>query len=182
MTASIPSLPQNIDPRIAEILRQKAAKSITIKKTEAANVRLNPQSALPSTPIETPVADDELAALLDGVLPRLDALIRKAIADVRSDGKLTWAEALALVPEIRNLTSLVVGDMLPQIKGTSAYDLVTLVLAMLVRQYVTPRLPVFLRQYLTLQAIRTAINGLQHAYDTFIRPRLKAQPLIPNTI
>lgn len=180
---TIPSLPQNIDPRIAEILRQKAEKNIIIRKTETP--RLRPQNIeapavpdpvpLPSVPpVSVPVDDAELVALLDGVLPRLDALIRQAIADVRSDGKLTWAEALALVPEIRNLTSLVVGEMLPQIKGTSAYALVTLVLAVLVRQYVSPHLPAVLRPYLTVQAIRAAIDGLQRAYDNWVKPRLKS--------
>ena len=82
-------------------------------------------------------------------------------------------EALALVPEIRNIVSLVVGEFLPQIKGSSAYDLVSLVLAVLVQQYVSPRLPAVLRPYLTAQAIRSAINGLQWAYDNWVKPRLK---------
>lgn len=185
----IPATPLNIDPRIAEILRQRAAQQITIQKTEQPRLRTqalpdspDPVPAPTQPPVTSTVGDAELAALLDGALPRIDLLIRKAISDVRSDGKLTMIEAAALVPEIRNITSLVVADILPQIKGRSAYDLVSLLLAVLVRQYVSPFLPAILRPYLTVQAIRVAINGLQSAYDNWVRPRLKGKVVIPNTI
>ena len=36
----------------------------------------------------------ELAALLARVLPQVDALVRQAIGNIRSDGRLTMAEAL----------------------------------------------------------------------------------------
>ncbi|WP_135230528.1 hypothetical protein [Deinococcus fonticola] len=173
---NIPALPQNIDPRIAEILRQKAQKGIAIQKTEVP--RLRPQAAeAPTDPVpprEIPVGTPELSGMLVDVLSIADTLIRRAIDAVRSDGRLTMVEALALVPDIRNIVSEVVGRLLPEIKGQSAYDLVSLVLAVLVQQYVSPHLPALLRPYLTARAIRTAINGLQWAYDTWVKPRLKS--------
>ncbi|SMB81782.1 hypothetical protein SAMN00790413_04719 [Deinococcus hopiensis KR-140] len=51
------------------------------------------------------------------------------------------AEALALAPEVRNIVLLVIGRMLPHIKGTSAHELVILVLAVLLRQYIGPYPP-----------------------------------------
>lgn len=84
---NIPALPLNIDPRIAEILRKRAEQGITITKT--AQPRLRTQ-ALPDTtdpvpapsvpPVVTPVGDAELAALLDGALPRIDQLIERQSA------------------------------------------------------------------------------------------------------
>lgn len=173
-----------IDPRIADILRQRRALGVEIAKTptlRAQSVDLpgvgtapdpNPAKSVMGTPPSSPVSDTELAALLDGVLPQIDGLIRKAIADIKSDGRLTMAEALALVPEIRNIISLVVGEMLPQIKGQSAYNLVALLISVLVQQYVAPYLPPILRGYLTPQAIRVGLSGLQSAYDTWVKPRL----------
>lgn len=177
MTQHIPSLPRNIDPRIAEILRQRAEQQVVIRETKPAPPV--PPVAVQSIPAPTPgsqtavLPDEDLAALLDGILPRIDATIRATIRDVRSDGRLTMAEALALAPEIRNIVSQVVGEMLPQIKGQSAADLVALVLAVLIREYVSPHLPAFLRGYLTTQVIRAMIAGLQRAYEMWIRPKLK---------
>lgn len=180
MTQHIPSLPRNIDPRIAEILRQRAEQGVNIRETTPprpapqATAQSIPFPTDPAAPAQTTVLPDEdLAALLDGILPRIDALIRAAVRDVRSDGRLTMAEALALAPEIRNIVSQVVGEMLPQIKGQSAADLVSLVLAVLIREYVSPHLPAFLRGYLTTQVIRAMIAGLQRAYEMWIRPKLK---------
>lgn len=189
MTVKIPALPLNIDPRIAEILRRRAEQAIVIERTEAAPVRppsapaapagkLTTQSTEPvpapvPDPVDVPVPDSELAGLLGGVLPRIDALIRKAIADVRSDGRLSMAEALALAPELRNIVSLVIGEMLPQIKGTSARELVILVLSVLLSQYISPHLPALLRPYLTAKTLRTLVRGLEYAYTTWVKPRLQ---------
>ncbi|SMB83080.1 hypothetical protein SAMN00790413_04252 [Deinococcus hopiensis KR-140] len=74
------------------------------------------------------------------MLPRIDALVQKAISNVRADGRPSMAEALALATEVRNIVSLVIGQMLPQIEGTSARKLLSLVLAVL-RQYNNPSLP-----------------------------------------
>ena len=174
MTVHIPALPPNVDPRIAEILRQRAQQGVAITRTaqvRAQSTPAVPQLDLPATPAETPLDDSELAALLDGVLPRIDALIRQTISDVRSDGKLSMAEALALAPEVRNIVSLVVAQMLPQIKGTSARELVILVLSVLLRQYVSPHLPAVLRPYLTAQTLRVLVRGLEWAYQNWVKPR-----------
>ena len=188
MTLNIPALPPNIDPRIAEILRRRAQQGIVITRTETPAIRPQTVPAAPPTaqspapsvpgvdappvPVEVPLDDSELAALLDGVLPRIDALIRQTISDVRSDGKLSMAEALALAPEVRNIVSLVVAQMLPQIKGTSARELVILVLSVLLRQYVSPHLPAVLRPYLTAQTLRVLVRGLEWAYQNWVKPRL----------
>lgn len=188
------TLPANIDPRIAAILRQRAEQAIIISKTAprpvpttAPQVPAAPQPAAPAprpvpqpqvrgldaTPMtETPVSDAELAELLARILPQIDALVRQAIGNIRSDGKLTMAEALALAPEIRNIVSAVVAQGLPQIKDRSAYDLVVLVLAQLIGQYVAPSLPAVVRPYLTAATLKAVVRGLQFAYDTWVRPRL----------
>ncbi|SMB85642.1 hypothetical protein [Deinococcus hopiensis] len=182
-----------VDPRIAEILRQRAEQGVTITKTETPTLRpqsaptptVKPESTASALPplqmpslnpppsVETPMDDGELSALLDGVLPHIDALVRKAINDVRADGRLSMAEALALAPEVRNIISLVIGQMLPQIKGTSARELVILVLAVLLRQYISPYLPALVRPYLTAQTLRVLVRGLEAAYISWIKPRLQ---------
>ena len=169
------TLPANIDPRIAAILRQRAEQAIIISKaaprpvpTPAPQVR----GIDPDPVVETPVSDTELAGLLARILPQIDALVRQAIGNIRNDGKLTMAEALALAPEIRNIVSAVVAQGLPQIKGRSAYDLVVLVLAQLIGQYVAPSLPAVVRPYLTAATLKAVVRGLQFAYDTWVRPRL----------
>ena len=134
----------------------------------------------PPVPQTTTVAlgDGELAEGLALVLPAADALIRRAIVDMRSDGKLSWNEALALAPEIRNIVSEVVAKVLPETKGTSARELVILVLAQLLGQYLAPSLPAPLRGWLTAQTLRALVQGLQFAYDTWVRPRLgQKQPI-----
>lgn len=205
MTQHIPSLPANIDPRIAEILRQRAQKGVTIRETRPAPaprpvplpagpaptvrpvplpdpglqgqgeaVPFPPYTPTPSVQPQVVVLSDEaLAGQLALVLPRIDALIRRAISNIQSDGHLSMAEAIALAPEVRNIVSQVIGEMLPQIKGQSAADLVALVLAVLIQQYISPRLPVFLRGMITTQLIRTMIATLQHAYETWVKPRLQ---------
>jgi hypothetical protein len=181
MTASIPSLPVNIDPRIAEILRRRAEQGVTITRTPTPATMTAPR--VPGAPIEVtrtttvtpqeaPVGDAELADLLGQVLPRIDALVRRAITDLRSDGRLTLVEALALAPEVRLIVSQVIGELLPEIKGTSARELVILVLSVLVQQYVSPYLPALLRPYLTAQLLRTLIAGLETAYQRWVKPRL----------
>ncbi|SMB86501.1 hypothetical protein [Deinococcus hopiensis] len=182
-----------IDPRIAEILRRRAEQGVTITKTETPTLRpqsvptptVRPQSTAsapppiqmpslnPPLPIETPMDDGELAALLDGVLPRIDTLVRQAINDVHNNGRLSMAEALSLAPEVRNIVSLVIGQMLPQIKGTSARELVILVLAVLLRQYISPYLPALVRPYFTAQTLRVLVRGLEAAYVSWIKPRLQ---------
>lgn len=180
MTQHVPVLPLNLDPRIAAILRQRAEQGITILQTK---VQARPQATTPGLDLprtsETEVGDVELAALLARLLPQVDALVRQAISNIRSDGKLTMAEALALAPEIRNIVSAVVAQGLPQIKGRSAYDLVVLVLAQLIGQYVAPSLPAVVRPYLTAATLKAVVRGLQFAYDTWVKPRLgKSAPLI----
>lgn len=194
MTQHIPSLPRNIDPRIAEILRQRAQQGVTIRETRPAPaprpapvpdpagqgqgeaVVFPPYTPTPSVQPQTAVLPDEdLAAQLARVLPRIDAIIRRTVADVRSDGRLSMVEALALAPEIRNIVSQVIGEMLPQIKGQSAADLVALVLAVLVQQYVSPHLPAFVRGYVTTQLIKTLIAGLQRAYEQWVKPKLQRE-------
>ena len=191
---TIPVLPQNIDPRIAAILRDRTAKGVTIQKTvpvQAQSTGAPPQwpgsvavqvPALdsPAVPPTTtvPLNDGDLAEGLAQVLPAADALIRRAILAMRSDGKLSWNEALALAPEVRNIVSEVVAKLLPEIKGTSARELVILVLAQLLQQYLAPYLPAPLRGWLTAQTLRTLVQGLQFAYDTWVRPRLgQRQPI-----
>lgn len=192
MTQHIPSLPANIDPRIAEILRQRVEKGVTIRQTRPAPaphpaplpepglqgqgeaVPFPPYTSTPSVQPQMVVLSDEaLAGQLALVLPRIDALIRRAVQDVRSDGRLSMAEALALAPEVRNIASQVIGETLPHIKGQSAADLVALVLAVLIQQYVSPHLPAFLRGYLTTQVIRAMIASLQRAYEMWVRPKLQ---------
>lgn len=91
MTQHIPSLPQNIDSRIADILKRRAEQGTVLTKTVPAQPRARAQS-LPQPPVhgldteaprEQPLDDAELAGLLDGVLPRIDALVREAIRGVR---------------------------------------------------------------------------------------------------
>ena len=118
------------------------------------------------------LVDGELAESLALVLPATDALIRRAILALRSDGKLSWNEALALTPEIRNIVSEVVAKVLPEIKGVFARELVILVLAQLLGQYLAPSLPAPLRGWLTAQTLRTLVQGLEFAYQTWVRPRL----------
>ena len=199
---TIPVLPQNIDPRIAEILRKRREQGTVIEKT--VQVRPTPLPTGPATtarpvPLPTgtpasaapvplpsvsvpaldtpatetvPLDDNELAQGLALVLPATDALIRQVITAARSDGKLTWSEALLLAPEIRNIVSDVVARVLPQIKGTSARELVILVLAQLLGQYLAPYLPAPLRGWLTAQTLRTLMQGLEFADQTWVRPRL----------
>ena len=99
------------------------------------------------------VGDGGLTQGLALVLPVTDALIRQVITAARSDGCLMMAEALLLAPEIRTIVSDVVARVLPQIKGTSARELVTLVLAQLLQQYLAPSLPAPLRGWLTTQTL-----------------------------
>ena len=133
--------------------------------------------ALDTTTEVTPLYDSELAKRLAISLPATDTLIRNALAALKSDGKLTWVEALTFAPEIRNIVSEVVGKLVPEIKGTSARDLVILVLAQLLRPYLAPSLPAPLRGWLTAQTLRTLIAGLQSAYDTWVKPRLAKRTL-----
>lgn len=196
---TIPVLPEKIDPRIAEILRKRREQGTVIEKTVAVQARPVPLSTgtpanaapvpLPSVQVpaldtpatETvPLSDSELAQGLALVLPATDALIRQVITAARSDGKLTWSEALLLAPEIRNIVSDVVARVLPQIKGTSARELVILVLAQLLQQYLAPYLPAPLRGWLTAQTLRTLVQGLEFAYQTWVRPRL-AKPAAPTS-
>lgn len=167
---------QHIDPRILDILRRRAEQAITIRRTDAP--RLPPLSvpSLDAPATETPMSDGELGLALALVLPRIDTLVRRAITDIRSDGRLTWAEALALAPELRNIASLVIAEVLPDVRGTSARELVILVTAALIGQYVAPRLPVVLRSYLTAATLRAVIRGLETAYQAWVRPRLHKAP------
>lgn len=209
---TIPVLPQKIDPRIAEILRKRREQGTVIEKTvqvrpvplptgpattarpvplptgTPASAVLVPLPGVPVPALDTPatetvpLGDNELAQGLALVLPATDALVRQVITAARSDGKLTWNEALLLAPEIRNIVSDVVARVLPQIKGTSARELVILVLAQLLGQYLAPYLPAPLRGWLTAQTLRTLVQGLEFAYQTWVRPRLDQRlPLvIPN--
>ena len=174
MTQHVPVPPLNLDPRIAAILRQRAQQGITILQTK---VQARTQATTPGLDIphvsETEVGDAELAALLARLLPQVDALVREAITHIRSDGRLTIAEALALAPEIRNIISMVVAQGLPQVKGRSAYDLVVLMVAEVLRQYVGPHLPAVVRPYLTAAILRLMAQGLQFAYDNWVKPQLK---------
>ena len=193
---TIPVLPQNIDPRIAAILRDRAAKGVTIQKTvqvQAQSTGAPPQwpgrvaavqvLALDTPPVPqtttVPLGDGELAEGLAQVLPAADALIRRAILAMRSDGKLSWQEALALAPEVRNIVSEVVAKLLPEIKGTSARELVILVLAQLLQQYLAPYLPAPLRGWLTVQTLRTLVQGLEFAYTTWVKPKLQKGAALP---
>lgn len=70
--------------------------------------------------------------------------------------------------------------MLPQgqacprpLRGASARELVILVLAVLLRQYISPYLPALLRPYLTAQTLRTLVRGLEWTYQTWVRPQLE---------
>ena len=63
------------------------------------------------------------------ILPATDTLIRNAIAALKSEGQLIWLEALTMAPEIHHIVSEVVGKVAPEIKGTSARELVILVSA-----------------------------------------------------
>ena len=182
MTQHIPSLPQNIDPRIADILRKRAEQGTVINKTVPVPPRRVPTPApdlqaqsvpsldtpAPTWTAEVPVSDTELAGLLAQVLGRADTLIRGLIAGIRSDGRLTLVEALSLAPDVRNIVSQVVGEVLPQIKGSSARELATLI-----QQYVSPHLPALVRPYLTAQTLRVLVSGLEHAYRNWIAPKLK---------
>ena len=181
MTQHIPSLPKNVDPRIVEILRQRAEQGVTIRETQPAGPL--PPVSMQERPAPAPqvviLSDTDLAAQLEAVLPKADALIRQTVRDVRSDGRLTLVEAIALASEIRNIASQVVGEMLPHIKGQSAADLVSLLLAVLIKQYVSPHLPAFLRGLITTQLIRAMVATLQTAYETWVKPKLQAQRLSP---
>jgi hypothetical protein len=205
---NIPALPQNIDPRIAAILRDRATKGVIIQKTVQVQTRPVPLPAgpapttrpvpLPSgqsagtsggtfgtpvplpqvpsldTPATTtvPLSNSELVEPLAKVLQECDRLIGKLIVAARSDGGLTMIEALTLAPEIRNIVSEVVGRLLPEIKGTSARELVILMLAQLLQQYLAPRLPLPLRGWLTAETLRSLVKGLEFAYTTWVKPRL----------
>lgn len=204
-----------IDPRIAEILRQRREQGMTIEKTVAVQAQVQPRP-LPTGPVSSvrptpfpsgaptsvtpvpmpsvqvpaldvpatetaPLDDSELAERLAAILPAADRLIRRAILDIKSDGKLSWSEALLLAPEIRTIVSEVVGKLVPQIKGTSARELVILVLAQLLTQYVSPSLPAPLRGWLTAQTLRTLVQGLEYAYQTWVKPKLGKKPTIQFT-
>lgn len=170
-----------VDPRIAAILEQRRRQGVEIRRTIPATPLSVPAAVpeTPSVPTQTdppatvPVTDTELAAILARLLPAADALIREAIAALRSDGRLTVAEALGLAPELRNIVAEVVGSLAPAIKGTSARELVILVMSALLVQYVSPYLPALLRPYLTAQTLRTLVGGLEYAYQTWVKPRLK---------
>ncbi|KQR25567.1 hypothetical protein [Deinococcus sp. Leaf326] len=135
-----------IDPRIAEILRTRREQGVVIeqtvqvpRKSTGATPSWVPNGTFGSAPLQvpalntttevTPLDDVALAERLALILPAADSLIRKTVAAVRNDGKLTWMEALTLAPELRNIVSEVVGQVVPEIKGTSARELVILVLA-----------------------------------------------------
>lgn len=179
-----------IDPRIAEILRTRREQGVVIaqtvqvpRKSTGATPSWVPTGTFGSTPLQVPALDTTtevaplddvaLAERLAIILPAADGLIRKAVAAVRNDGKLTWMEALTLAPELRNIVSEVVGKVVPEIKGTSARELMILVLAQLLQQYLSPSLPAPLRGWLTAQMLRTLVAGLQSAYETWVKPKLK---------
>jgi ABC-type uncharacterized transport system fused permease/ATPase subunit len=61
--------------------------------------------------------------------------------------------------------------LLPEIRGTSARELVILVLAQL-QQYLAPRLTLSLRGWLTAETLRSLVRALEFAYTTWMRPRL----------
>lgn len=165
-----------LDPRIAEILRKRREQAIVIEQTVQRQIA--PGSAQTTT--ETiPLDNSELAERLAEILPAADALIRSAILALRSDGRLTWLEALTLAPEVRNIVSEVVGKLVPEIKGASARELVILVLAQLLQQYLAPYLPALVRGWLTAQTLRTLIDGLQLAYATWVKPKLQKGGVLP---
>jgi hypothetical protein len=185
-------LTMTIDPRIAEILRQRREQGVVIeqtlqvpRKSTGATPSWVPSGTFGTTPLQvpaldttteiTPLDDSELAKRLAIILPATDTLIRNAIAALKSDGKLTWLEALTFVPDIRNIVSEVVGKLVPEIKGTSARELVILVLAQLLQQYLSPYLPAPLRGWLTAQILCTLVAGLQSAYEIWVKPRLKTK-------
>jgi hypothetical protein len=176
-------LTMTIDPRIAEILRQRREQGVVIeqtlqvpRKSTSATPSWVPGGTFGTTPLQvpaldttteiTPLDDSELAKRLAIILPATDTLIRNAIAALKSDGKLTWLFSAAIAPDIRNIVSEVVSKLAPEIKGTSARELVILILAQLQRQDLSPYPPAPLRGQLTAQTLRTLVAGVQRADET----------------
>jgi hypothetical protein len=163
-----------MDLRIAEILRKRREQGVVIeetvqvpRKSTGATPSWVPGGTFGSTPLQVPALDtttevtslddSELAKRLAIILPATDTLIRNAISTLKSDGKLTWLEALTFAPDIRNIVSEVVSKVVPEIKGTSARELVILVLAQLLQQDLSPDLPAPLGGWLTAQTLRTLV-------------------------
>lgn len=141
-----------------EILAKAKAAGITIFQT------------FPNTaPVRLPAGTAELSALLDALLPSIVGGVEQARA-AWGDGKLSWAEAVALGMTLQGIVSKAVMQGAPLAKGVDAVNLVTLIFGVIFSRYIMPKLPVWLRPFAPL-IWNTLAKGLEALYQTVIRKK-----------
>ncbi|OLV19521.1 hypothetical protein [Deinococcus marmoris] len=191
-----------IDPRITAILEARKTAGIVITKTltpasipatppartggsigggfSAQSVGIPAAAPAPTpapAPVEVPVPDAELAVILTDVISAGEHLVKEVLAAF-GDRKLSIMEIADLATQVRNLISLAVGQAAPAIKGTSARDLVILVLPTFIVKYIIPHVPIpawapsWLRSKITAGTISGLIKGLEYAYTNWVKPRI----------
>lgn len=155
-----------VDPRIAEILaaRRRAETAPTVVITQQARVDAA------SGDVQPPLAyltDEQLAALLDKLLPGITAGIQAALAAFKAR-KLSLTDALTLGTTIAAVVSTAVKDGAPLIRGQSARTLVIVIFSVLFDRHLAPLLPVWLKPFAGLVKAGV-IRGLESLYQAVIK-------------
>lgn len=156
-----------VDPRIAEILaaRKKAetAPNVIITQSLPANGTEN------TNPPVQYVTDEQLAALLDELLPGITASVETAISAFKAR-KISIPEAINLGTTITGVVSTAIKDGAPLIKGQSARTLVIVIFSVLFDRYLAPMLPVWLKPFSGLVKA-TVIKGLESLYQAVVKKK-----------
>lgn len=156
-----------VDPRIAEILaaRKKAETAPNVIITQSL-----PMSGTENTsaPVQY-LTDEQLAALLDKLLPGITKGIEAALVAFKSR-KISIPEAINLGTTIAGVISTAIKDGAPLIKGQSARTLVIVIFGVLFDKFVADRLPLWLKPFSGLVKA-TVIKGLEALYQAVVKKK-----------
>ena len=122
-----------------------------------------------TAPVNVPLGNSELSALLDIIVPMIEDGITQARAAF-GDRRLSWGEAAALGMVLQGIVSKAVMLGAPLVKGQDARALVLLIFGVVFDRYVTPLLPVWLKPFSGLLKA-SVMKGLESLYQSVIKQK-----------